>query len=83
MTKLITQRETAALLSVCGRTVRTLTRKGVLPHVRVGDSVRYLPSDIEAYVASQRDLATTGELPPIKRTPPANPRRREVVSNGR
>lgn len=55
---LITRREAAAMLRVCEATLRNLERRGVLVAVRIGNKVRYRPSDLDAAIqrmASERD----------------------------
>ena len=46
--------EAARFLAVSERTVKRLTARGELPHVRVGGSMRFVMADLLAYVASQR-----------------------------
>ena len=46
--------EAALFLAVSERTVKRLTSRGELPHVRVGRSMRFVLEDLLAYVASQR-----------------------------
>jgi excisionase family DNA binding protein len=47
---LIPGREAAKLLSVCERTLYTLTRTGEIPAVRIGRAVRYSVDDLQAWV---------------------------------
>ena len=46
--------EAARFLAVSERTVKRLTTRGELPHVRVGRSMRFVMADLLSYVASQR-----------------------------
>src|SRR5262245_8521913 len=45
-------REAAKALGISERALWTLTRQGVIPHVRIGRSVRYLPGDLRAWIES-------------------------------
>jgi excisionase family DNA binding protein len=55
VTKLLyTSREAAAILSVCTRTLFTLTARGDLPAVRIGRSVRYHLDDLREFIDAQR-----------------------------
>ena len=55
--RLLTEVETADVLSVCPRTVWTLADTGQLPKVRIGRSVRYDRKDIAAFI--ERSKQTT------------------------
>ena len=52
--RLLKPSEAALFLAVSERTVKRLTARGELPHVRVGRSMRFVMEDLLAYVASQR-----------------------------
>ena len=52
--RLLKPPEAAVFLAVSERTVKRLTSRGELPHVRVGSSMRFVMEDLLAYVASQR-----------------------------
>ena len=52
--RLLKPSEAALFLAVSERTVKRLTSRGELPHVRVGRSMRFVLADLLAYVASQR-----------------------------
>ena len=52
--RLLKPSEAAIFLAVSERTVKRLTSRGELPHVRVGRSMRFVMADLLAYVASQR-----------------------------
>lgn len=54
---LLTASEAAKVLSISQRTLFALTKSGQVVAVRIGRAVRYLMSDLEKYVASQRHLA--------------------------
>lgn len=54
--QLLAVQDVARLLAVSPSTVRRLTKRGELESVRVGVSVRYRNTDIEAYLARR----TTG-----------------------
>jgi excisionase family DNA binding protein len=49
MPLLLTPREAARLLSICERTLWTLTHRGELAAVRIGRAVRYSLEDLRAY----------------------------------
>jgi excisionase family DNA binding protein len=51
---LMTVREVADFLGVHEKTVLRLVAKGRLPCVRVGRSVRYIPSDISRWVSARK-----------------------------
>lgn len=52
-TLLVDLREAARLLAVSARTVWTLKDRGELPTVRIGRSVRFRVTDLEAFVAAR------------------------------
>ena len=52
MEKLLKANEVATLLGISRSAVFNLWRRGELPAIRIGRSVRCRPSDLEAYVAS-------------------------------
>ena len=52
--RLLKPSEAAIFLAVSERTVKRLTARGELPHVRVGRLMRFVLEDLLAYVASQR-----------------------------
>lgn len=47
---LLDSRAVAAILGVTTRTLRNIVRRGGLPVVRVGGSVRFDPQDIRDYI---------------------------------
>lgn len=47
---LLTTKEVAARLAVSEKTIRRLTKRGELPAVRVGGTVRYDPAEVRSYV---------------------------------
>ena len=51
---LLTVRDVAATLGVCGATVYRLVAEGQLTHVRVLNAIRVAPRDLEAFVAQRR-----------------------------
>jgi len=53
--QLLTAREAAEELTISERTLWTLTKAGEIPSVRIGRSVRYLPSDLSDYVIACRE----------------------------
>ena len=52
--RLLKPSEAALFLAVSERTVKRLTARGELPHMRVGRSMRFVMEDLLAYVARQR-----------------------------
>ena len=50
-----TPRETAKALSICGKTLWSLTRAGRLPCVRIGRAVRYSRDDILRFIEASKD----------------------------
>lgn len=54
LSRLLTTLEVADLLGVSTRTVFTLTKKGELPSVRVGHSVRYDERDLTRWIDSRK-----------------------------
>jgi excisionase family DNA binding protein len=54
--------EVAALLSVCGRTVGALIKRGVIPHFRLGNRVLVKRADIEDWVMQIADK----EIKPVQ-----------------
>jgi hypothetical protein len=59
---LLTQREAALALSVSERNLWDLTKRGLVPCVRVGRrGVRYSPLDLQAYIDAHR--CHKGEVP--------------------
>lgn len=51
MLSLLTVKEVALQLHVCGMTVRRLVQRGVLPAYRIGRAVRFSPKVIEEFIA--------------------------------
>jgi excisionase family DNA binding protein len=52
---LLTIDQTAAALGISRRQVYTLLERRELPHVRVGQRIRFLPGDLRAYLESRRE----------------------------
>jgi excisionase family DNA binding protein len=48
--RLLRVREVAEQLGVCNATVYRLVESGALPHVRIVNSIRIRPDDLEAFV---------------------------------
>ena len=55
---LVDSREAARLLSVCEKTLWTLTNRDGLPCVRLGRAVRYSPADLRAWIEHKSRAAT-------------------------
>jgi excisionase family DNA binding protein len=62
--RLLTVRETAALLSVRPPHVYELIRRGRLPAVRVGKYVRVKSGDLKAWLEDQREEGVDGRIQP-------------------
>jgi excisionase family DNA binding protein len=51
---LLRPREAAEWLKISARSLWSLTQRGELPAVRIGRSVRYLLTDLQAYAESRK-----------------------------
>lgn len=60
---LLTSRDAAKALAVCGRTLFSLTKSGQVPCVRIGRAVRYSPADLHAFINGQRPTAPADGSP--------------------
>jgi putative molybdopterin biosynthesis protein len=69
----LTPDEMAALLRLSKRRIYELTARGALPCIRVGRTVRFPRTALDAWVAQG------GTAPPPMRTPPAPTRARTAV----
>jgi excisionase family DNA binding protein len=54
---LLKPREAARALAISERTLWELTKRGKIPHVRIGRAVRYAPADLEAWIESRKSGA--------------------------
>ena len=52
--KLLTPKETAALLAISERKLWSMTNQNEIPHIRIGKSVRYAVSDLETWIETKR-----------------------------
>jgi excisionase family DNA binding protein len=52
---LLSPRETAKMLSVCEKTLWTLTKAGEIPAVRIGRAVRYSMDDLHQWIESRSE----------------------------
>jgi len=52
---LVSPREAAKLLSVCEKTLWTLTQRGDIPCLRIGRAVRYSMEDLRAWIAGRSE----------------------------
>jgi excisionase family DNA binding protein len=59
---LLTPNEAARSLSICPRTLWTLTHEGQIPFVRIGRLVRYSPGDLQAWIEKQKQQAPVGNV---------------------
>lgn len=55
-TKLQTRKEVAKLLNISLPTLHTWTKEGIINAVRIGQSVRYRPEDIEKALENTQNL---------------------------
>lgn len=62
---LLTEKEAAALLQVCDRTLRKERQAGNCPYILIGRCVRYHPDDLAQLIAAKR---TTIQTQPTQRT---------------
>jgi len=53
---LLTARQTAKALSICEKTLWTLTQQGEIPCVRIGRAVRYDPADLQNWIQRAKNL---------------------------
>jgi excisionase family DNA binding protein len=51
---LLRPREAARALAISERTLWELTRRGEIPHVRLGRAVRYRPADLDAWAEARK-----------------------------
>jgi excisionase family DNA binding protein len=51
---LLCSRDAAKLLGICERTLWTLTNKGEIPAVRIGQSCRYAPADLNRWIEKKK-----------------------------
>lgn len=54
---LLTRQDAAKALSVTDRTVDALVKRGVLPAVRIGRSVRFDPADLRSFIERAKQTA--------------------------
>ena len=55
---LLKPNEVAKALSICPRSLWTLTRQGKIPCVRINRSVRYDPRDVTEFINNQKKQAS-------------------------
>jgi excisionase family DNA binding protein len=54
---LVDVQQAAGLLSLSDRTIRTLVKRGELPHVRIGSRLLFIPKDLARWVEARRTPA--------------------------
>jgi len=54
---LVTPREAARALSICEKTLWSLTKRGELPAVKIGRSVRYNLADLQLLVNQRKEAS--------------------------
>jgi excisionase family DNA binding protein len=52
--RLLTVRQVAARLHACRATIYSMVERGDLPHIRIGNAVRFAPSDLVAALERHR-----------------------------
>jgi len=52
--QLLRKKDLVRLHKVCERTVNYWIDRGWLPYIKLGKSVRFLPSDVEEFIKSRR-----------------------------
>lgn len=57
LSPLLTSREAASILGITERTLRTYARRGEIPVVRLGSSVRFDPHDLRAFIDRAKHCA--------------------------
>jgi excisionase family DNA binding protein len=57
---LLNATETARALSISTKTLWSMTKKGMIPCVRIGVRVLYSPVDLDKWVESQKNFSKTG-----------------------
>ena len=50
-TRLLSVRQVADMLGLCTKTIYELVARGVLPHVRLLNTIRFRPDDLKTYMA--------------------------------
>lgn len=60
---LVSPREAAQLLSICERTLWSLTKSGQIGCVRIGASKRYSLIELHRFIAQREGLLTEGIAP--------------------
>ena len=63
---LVDSREAARRLSICERTLWSLTKLRQIPSLRIGQCVRYRVADLETWAKEQVDAGDIAELRGIK-----------------
>jgi excisionase family DNA binding protein len=63
---MLTVRQVAARLNVCRATVYEFCERGSLPYVRVGNCVRVLPEDLEAFIAARKQQRRSSGQPVMR-----------------
>ncbi len=51
---LLTWEEVAEILRCSPSHIRTITRRGDLPCIKIGRSIRYMRADVDAFIEQQR-----------------------------
>lgn len=64
---LVDAREAARLLSISTRKLWELTNRSIIPHLRIGRSIRYDPIDLRSWIDSQKRDAGRALIPTRKR----------------
>ena len=54
--RLLTIREVARYLGVSEKTIRRMVAAGLIPCVRIGRAIRFLPGDVFRWVSARREV---------------------------
>ncbi len=65
MTDLMTARQVAKKLGVHPKTIYKWTHAEMIPHVKMGKAVRFLPEDVEEFVLKHRVKGRATRLKPV------------------
>jgi len=59
MDSLLTRIEAAAVIKKKVSWMRWAERRRLIPYVKVGQQIRYIPADLESWIASRRVVSST------------------------
>ncbi|MEM9167927.1 MAG: helix-turn-helix domain-containing protein [Planctomycetota bacterium] len=61
--RLLTEREAAARLAISPRKLWDIRNRGLIPHVRIGQCVRYDPDDLAAWIEARKSGSARNHRP--------------------